>query len=298
MKKILFCLLASIFAIQTSLSWAQQPSEPPSAEAPIKKAVAAYVEAFNKHDAKALAEQWSPEAVYINRITGEEVAGQKAIAEQFTAIFKDRPDLKIEVNTKSVQFVSPNVAVEQGTAKLIAAKAEPEEFEYTAVYVKRDGNWLLDRVTDKAPEVVPSHYEQLKVLEWMVGHWVDKDDSVQIETECKWAKNQNYLIRSFSVAAVGQLDMSGMQIIGWDPAAKTIRSWTFDSDGTFAEATWNLKGGRWFVTNKGVLPDGRKASMVNVMKPVDKNSFTWETIERTAGGELLPNIGEVKIVRE
>lgn len=298
MKQILTCLLTVAVATQATLSWAQQPSEPPAADAPIKKAVAAYVEAFNKHDAKALADQWSPDAVYINRITGEEVVGQKAIAEQFTAIFKDRPDLKIEVSTKSIQFVSPNVAVEQGTAKLIAAKAEPEEFEYSAVYVKRDANWLLDRVTDKAPEVVVSHYEQLKVLEWMVGHWVDKDDNVQIETECKWAKNQNYLVRSFSVAAAGQLDMSGMQIIGWDPADKTIRSWTFDSDGTFAEATWTSKGGRWFVNNKGVLPDGRKASMVNVMKPVDKNSFTWETIERTAGGELLPNIGEVKIVRE
>jgi uncharacterized protein (TIGR02246 family) len=298
MKQFFFYLLVTTLAAQARMSFAQPAIESPTGEAAIKKSVAAYVEAFNKHDAKALAEQWSPDAVYINRITGEEVVGQKAIAEQFTGIFKERPDLKIEVSTKSVQFVSPNVAVEQGTAKLIAAKAEPEEFEYTAVYVKRDGNWLLDRVTDKAPEVVPSHYEQLKVLEWMVGHWVDKDDNVQIETECKWAKNQNYLVRSFSVAAAGQLDMSGMQIIGWDPAAKTIRSWTFDSDGTFAEATWTSKGGRWFVNNKGVLPDGRKASMVNVMKPVDKNSFTWETIERTAGGELLPNIGEVKIVRE
>ncbi|MFN0020715.1 MAG: YybH family protein [Pirellulaceae bacterium] len=298
MKSVLLGLFILTLAVQAAVAQAQQPTEPTAAVAPIKKAVAAYIEAFNKHDAKAIAELWSPEAVYINRISGEEVVGQKAIAEQFTAIFKERPDLKIEVSTKSVQFVSPNVAVEQGTAKLAAAKSEPEEFEYTAVYVKRDGNWLLDRVTDKAPEVVPSHYEKLKVLEWMVGHWVDKDDNVQIETECKWAKNQNYLVRSFSVAAAGQLDMSGMQIIGWDPAAKSIRSWTFDSDGGFAEASWTWKGGRWLISNKGFLPDGRKASMVNVIKPVDKNSFTWETVERTAGGELLPNIGEVKIVRE
>ncbi len=298
MKQILFCVLALLLVAHPLMAWAQQPSEPPSADAAIKKAVAAYVEAFNKHDAKALAEQWSPEAVYINRMTGEEVVGQMAIAEQFTAIFKGRPNLKIDVTTESIQFLSPNVAVEHGTAKLLAAKEEPEVIEYTAVYTKREGKWLLDRVTDKAPEVIPTHYEQLKVLEWMIGHWVDKDDNVQIETECKWAKNQNYLVRSFSVVAAGQLDMSGMQIIGWDPAAKSIRSWTFDSDGTFAEATWTSKGGRWFINNKGVLPDGRKASMVNVIKPVDKNSFTWETIERTAGGELLPNIGEVKIVRE
>jgi hypothetical protein len=34
------------------------------------------------------------------------------------------------------------------------------------------------------------------------------------------------------------------------------------------------------------------------MKPVDNNSFTWQTIERTADGELLPNIDEIVIVRD
>ena len=74
--------------------------------------------------------------------------------------------------------------------------------------------------------------------------------------------------------------------------------WRFDSDGGFAEATWTCKKDRWFIQNKGILADGRKASMVNVIKQVDQNSFTWQTVERTAGGELLPNIDEVLIVRE
>ena len=53
-------------------------------EAAIRKAAASYAEAFNKHDAKALADLWSPDAVYLNRTTGEEVVGRDAIAEQFT----------------------------------------------------------------------------------------------------------------------------------------------------------------------------------------------------------------------
>ena len=95
----------------------------------------------------------------------------------------------------------------------------------------------------------------------------------------------------------GDTSFSGMQIIGWDPAAKMIRSWTFDSKGTFAEATWQQKSGRWFLRNRGTLPDGRSATMINVMKPVDEKSFRWQTIERTAGDELLPNIDEIRIVR-
>ena len=297
MNRVLLCLLVLGGAI-VNWSFAGQPGEPSADEAAIRKADAAYVQAFNKHDAKALADAWSPEAVYLNRVTGAEVVGRAAIAEQFAALFKDQPEVKLDLSVESIQFVSPNVAVEQGTAKTLAPKAEPEEIEYSAVFVRRDGQWLLDRVTDKAKEAAPSRYEQLKPLEWMIGRWVDKDDNVDIETECQWTKNRSFITRSFTVAVQGQINMSGMQIIGWDPAAKTIRSWTFDSDGSFAEATWTCKGDRWFIQNKGVLADGRKASMVNVIKQVDQNSFTWQTIERTAGGELLPNINEVLIVRE
>ena len=89
-----------------------------------------------------------------------------------------------------------------------------------------------------------------------------------------------------------------MQLIGWIRPAKTIRSWTFDSDGGFAEATWTFKKDRWYIRNQGVLADGRKGSMTNIIKQVDANSFTWQTIDRTAGGDLLPNVPEVLIVRQ
>ena len=276
----------------------QESDQPPADEAAIRKTVAAYVQAFGKHDAEALADLWSPEAVYTNRLTGEQAVGRPAIAEQFAALFKEQPDLKLDVNVESVQLLSPNTAVEHGTARLLAPKAEPEEVKYMAVYVKRNGKWLLDRVTDGTEPEAPSHYEQLKVLEWMVGSWVDEDDNARIETDCNWTKNRNFLTRSFSIAVGDRIDMAGMQIVGWDPAAKTIRSWTFDSDGGFSEATWTHKKDRWFIHNTGVLADGRKASAVNVIKPVDDNSFTWQTVERTAGGELLPNIAEVQIVRK
>jgi hypothetical protein len=201
------------------------------------------------------------------------------------------------VTVASVQFVSPNVAVEHGTATLLAPGAEPEEIDYSAVNVKRDGKWLLDRVTDKSKEVAASNYEQLKALEWMVGHWTTDSEKAEVELDCNWTKNKNFLTRAFKISIDGQSDFSGMQVIGYDPAAKTIRSWTFDSNGTFAEATWEHRGKSWFIRNKGTLPDGRTASMVNAMKQLDDNSFTWKTIDRTAGGELLPSIDEILIVR-
>jgi len=290
-------LAAPLYLIATVSVVAQQPSNQSTSEAAIREAAASYVEAFNKHDAKALADQWSPDAVYQNRTTGEEAIGRAAIAEQFTTLFKEQPELKLEVTVASVQFVSPNVAIEQGTARMLAPNAEPEEIEYSAVNVKRDGKWLLDRVTDKSKEDTATNYEQLKALEWMVGHWTDDSEKATVELDCNWTKNKNFLTRSFKLSIDGQSDFSGMQVIGWDPAAKTIRSWTFDSNGTFAEATWQHRGQRWYIRNRGVLPDGRPATMVNTMRQVDDDSFTWQTIDRTAGSELLPSIDEILIVR-
>jgi len=266
-------------------------------DAAIRKAVEAYVVAFNKGDAKALAALWAPEAVYNNPISGEEVVGREAIEKQFTAVFAEAKGAKLEATTVSIGFVSPNVAVEQGTAKVIRPNEEPEETQYSAVYVKREGQWLLDRVTEQVVPVVISHYEHLKDLEWMVGSWVDQDDEATVVTDCDWTRNNNFLTRSFTVQVGDQLDMAGMQIIGWDPVDKKIRSWVFDSDGGFGQATWTKKGDSWHIHQTGVLPDGRKTSAVNIMTYLDENNCTLQSVDRTVDGDLLPNIPEVKITK-
>ena len=183
-------------------------------EEAIHKAVESYVAKFNQGDAKALAAMWSPEAVYTNPLSGDQVVGREAIAKQFGEIFADAKKIKLEAKTDSIRFVSPNVAVEQGTAKLIRPDEAPEESEYTAVYVKRDGQWLLDRVTEEDVPVVKSHYEQLKELEWLIGHWVDEDDEATVVTECSWTKNNNFITRAFTIQVRDEINMAGMQIIG------------------------------------------------------------------------------------
>jgi uncharacterized protein (TIGR02246 family) len=266
-------------------------------KAAIEKAVASYTAAFNARDAKALAARWSPEAVYINPLTGSQVEGREAIAKEFTAILAHLEDTKLAVDVESIRFISPSVAVENGVARLISADGRPQESSYTAIHVKRDGKWLLDRVTELDIPVVLSHYEQLKELEWMLGTWVDGDDHASIETTCQWTRNKNFITRSFTVSVEDRIDMTGMQLIGWDPAAKQIRSWVFDSDGGFAEGRWTKKDNRWSITTTGTTHDGLKATSVNVITYVDDNQFKWQSVNRTVDGELLPNIDEVVVVR-
>jgi uncharacterized protein (TIGR02246 family) len=289
---------AAVIASSLALANAADADDQASKEAAIRQAVESYIVAFNQGDAKALAALWAPEAVYTNPLSGEQVVGREAIEQQFAAIFAETAGVKLEATTTTIRFVSPNVAVENGTAKVLRPDAEPEESEYTAVYVKQDGQWLLDRVTEEELPVITSHYEQLKDLEWMVGSWVDQDDEATVVTQCHWTRNNNFLTRSFTVQIQDRIDMAGMQIIGWDPATEQIRSWVFDSDGGFGEATWQKKDNRWYVQQSGVLPDGRKSSSVNIITYVDDNTCTLQSIDRTLDGELLPNVEEVTITKQ
>ncbi len=203
-----------------------------------------------------------------------------------------------------IKFLSPNVAVESGTAYIIRPKEKPDESTYSALFVKREGKWLLDRVSEEetaAPSPPPqTGYEHLKELEWMIGSWVDndEDDRATIQTDCAWTKNKNFMTRSFAVVVRDQVNMAGMQIIGWDPVAKQIRSWVFDSDGGFAEGKWKRKGDHWVIQQTGTLPDGRKSSAVNIIKKIDNDSFTWQTVQRSVDGDLLPDVEEITIVRK
>lgn len=267
-------------------------------KAAIEKSVQSYKAAFNAGDAKALAAHWAPDAVYNNPLNGTEVEGREAISKEMAAIMKEIKGAKLEVDVQSIQFLSPGVAVEQGTSKLILPKGDPRESSYSAIHVKRDGKWLLDRITEEDTPVVRSHYKHLKPLEWLIGNWTDGDGQSRIKTSCSWTKNKNFIKRSFVASTQDRVDISGMQLIGWDPAAKQIRSWVFDSDGGFAEGVWTQKGNLWYVKMKGTLPDGRKATSTNVFTVVDENQFDWESINRTVGGSMLPNVDEVTVVRD
>lgn len=96
----------------------------------------------------------------------------------------------------------------------------------------------------------------------------------------------------------GHVDLEGTQVVGWDPVAGTLRSWMFDSDCGFGDATWSKKDKSWVVKLNQVLPDGRKASATNVYTPVDANSYTWQSIGRKLDGQFLPNIDNVKFSRK
>jgi uncharacterized protein (TIGR02246 family) len=294
-KHFLTLAVAICLASATSAARADQAAD----EATIRANAAKYVESYNRRDSKTMASMWSPEAVYVDEETGEKAVGHDAIAKQLDYEFAGAEDAKLTIHIDSIDFISPNVAVEKGKAEVTYGKRPAEKSEYTAVHVKRDGKWLLDRVSEvEEPTPPPSNYEHLKELDWMIGCWIDKDDNATIQTDCEWTKNKNFMTRSFAVAVGDKVNMSGMQIIGWDPIAKQIRSWVFDSNGGYSDGKWKHKGNRWIVQQTGVVADGGKTTSTNIFTHVDNDSYTWQAIDRTVDGEIQPNVDEILIVRK
>ena len=86
-------------------------------EAVIRENAEKYVEAYNRRDSKTMASMWSPEAVYMDPATNEGVVGREAISKVFDEQFAGSEDSKLAVTIDSIDFVSPNVAIEKGQSR-------------------------------------------------------------------------------------------------------------------------------------------------------------------------------------
>jgi uncharacterized protein (TIGR02246 family) len=306
-RSLLFVMLAVVMAAQIN---AQEPVRTSSAdtatasvvqksedEIAIRKAIDSYVTAFNQGDAKALAAHFT-EGGEMFTPGGGRVQGRAAIEENFAASFKTTAQVKLEVPETRVELLSPTVAMETGTARVITPGSEPSDSLYKAVHVKTAEGWKLDSVREEEPPLAaPSHFENLQELEWMVGRWSDTSDARNVESTCLWTRNRNFLVQSFKVYVHDQIDFEGTQVIGWDPAAQTIRSWTFDSDGGFGAGRWSNDGARWTAQTLNVLPDGRRGSSTNIYEVVDGDTVRYRSIGRQVDGELLPSVGPVTLIR-
>ena len=88
-------------------------------EEAIRTSSAAFIEAYNAGDAKKLAALWSPDAVYLDPLTGESTVGRDAIEKVFADAFDDKEDVKLSVESADIEFISPNVAIVRGVAHVV-----------------------------------------------------------------------------------------------------------------------------------------------------------------------------------
>ncbi len=269
----------------------------------IEQVFGRYEKAFNAGDAKAIGALWKIDGEFIDPM-GNKIVGREAIEKLFQDFFSRTPGEKL-----SIKIISLNEE-EQGRVAVAEIAAEvspplPGRFgtnKTTIVLVRSGDNWLIEGVRERLD--MPASYEHLKALEWLVGSWStqapsagpDKTSQISINSTCQWTANKSFLTRTFNTHAQ-QLDLQGTDVIGWDPQAKTIRSWSFESSGDFTESTWRPEGNQWIIDIKGVLADGETVSSMATLTKIDDNTLTIQSQKRIRGGKPQSDIAPITIHR-
>jgi uncharacterized protein (TIGR02246 family) len=284
-----------VFAVP---AWAGQDEDRAKEEAAILKKAEAFVEAFHKADAAALAGHFAKDGDYTDQ-RGRHIKGREAIEKVFKHLFAENKGLKLRIDVSSIRFLTPEVAVEDGTTEVQPPHGPPSRARYTIVHVKKDGEWLLGSVRD-AMFVSPTNYDHLRSLEFAIGEWAAESETGEgAHLSFAWAPHQNFIINTFTATFKGLSLGSGTQWIGWDPRAKTIRTWTFETAGGFAEGvlTKEKDADRWIIKNVAVQRDGTKVTATNIVTRLDADTVTWESTNRTVNGKEVPDIKPIKLKR-
>jgi uncharacterized protein (TIGR02246 family) len=264
--------------------------------AAIRDGSQAFVEAFNQHDAKAVAALWTEDGEYIDD-SGTTYVGRESIEQLYSAFFAENANVKMRLAIDSLRLLNGNVAIEDGRALVDPAPAgAPGVSKYTAVHVKVDGKWRMASVRDSWTET-PVTRESIADLGWLIGNWVAEEHGNRSESVFRWVANGNFVARTHTTTQVDGTTTSGIQLIGWNPIEGRVQSWNFSADGGHAVGAWSLTQSGWTAKMNGVTGDGTPMTSVNRLTRLDDNAYVWQSTERTLGGISLPDTDEVVIKR-
>jgi len=253
-----------------------------------------FISNYNQGDSKALTALFTEDAEVVEA-DGDRYQGRGLVEQSFTDTFAASKGVKIALEIEAIRFLSPDVAKEEGRTLITPATGAPLSRLYTVLFVRREGRWLISSVREEPDPLVRPH-DRLKDLDWMVGDWIDEGADSVVRLHCQWSEDENFLFRTFTVKRQGKPVLTVTQRIGWDPVARQVRSWEFDSEGGFGEGKWSRDGERWVVKSTGVRPEGATASATNVMFRERPDLVRWISTDRVIGDEPLPDGGPYVLV--
>ena len=289
-------LPAFLLCFTVRLGWAEKPKEPSKEEAALLKRAEAFVEAFNKADAKTMAGFFTKDGDVVNT-EGEHLKGRKAIEEAYQKLFAEVKGAKLFIRITSLRVVNPTLALEDGTTEVVIPDAPPSAARYTVVWVKQDAEWYLESVRE-AVAFPPTNAKHLQDLAFLIGNWVeDAEKGGSSRASYSWAEQGNFIVNTFDLTMKDVSIGGGTQWIGWDAAAKKARAWSFIFNGGFAEGVWTREGNSWKIAVTASMPDGSKLTATNVLKKIDADHFSVQFINRSLNGKALPDEKEVKMKR-
>ena len=256
-----------------------------------------FIAAFERGDAKAVAAFWTENGDYVDQ-TGREYKGRAAIQKMYEKFFAGNKKMKLNIIVTSARMVGSDAAIEDGITEVTPAEGGlPSAARFSAVLVKRYGEWYFESVRDSVPHP-PSNAEHFEDLEWLLGEWTGESEKGEsAKASYDWAENRNFIVSSFATTLDGVPVVGGTQWIAWDAVDKKIRSYSFYSGGGVGEAVWTKNGDTWAVTVTAKTSAGKRVSATNVLTKVDADHTTWQMTKLTVDGQAMPDPKPVKMQR-
>jgi len=280
---LMVCVLSSPRALADDAPARQQD------ERAIREAAKTYSAALAKGDAAAVADLWTKDGDYFDE-QGQPHRVSELAAEVTSS--KGAKRLENTITSSKIRFLTADVAVEDGTSEIASTEpgGEPLRGQYHATWVKQDGRWRLASLCE-LPVAAPiaAVEPKLEDLDWMVGDWLAELGGTKFELHVHWNDGRTFLLRDMKVSRAGKVGVRGTQRIGWDPLSRSLRSWSFDSDGGYGETTWVKEGDAWIGQAAGVLPDGRLSSSLTVMTYNGKDRYTRRVLDGEVDNEPTPD---------
>lgn len=256
----------------------------------IREVMKDFLAAFERGDAAAAAARMTTGAELMAP-DGTTVRGRAAIEKAYAGLFAKNPKHQVAVEPEELRFTSRDSALEEGHMTVTRGKEEPGSFRYVALLVREEGKWLIAVLRNDASEQA-----SLRDLEWLIGTWVAKRGDAEVQTTYEWMGNKAFLRAQFSIRDKGATT-TGMKLIGLDPGTGELRTWTFEADGGYGEGTCTRDGKKWAFASSATLADGRVMTATNILNPIDRDSFTWQSVNLKVDDEPMPNLPPVKVTR-
>lgn len=288
MKTKFISLLAGFISIMPV--WSDDAADTANLAA-LQKSAKAYVEAFNKGDAEAIAKTYLPDGE-ITRADGTVIAGREEIQAFYEDELAGDAKSSAALEADSLRFISPDVAVENGTLHITDAAGKVSSHEYSSIQVKQeDGSWLTASVRGQAGDkALPA--EKMSGLDWIIGDWIIQMNDSETKLSFEWSKLGPYIEGTASLARVGGVADQVSMRIGWDNARKGFVSWSFDGNGGFVRSDWAAAGDlTWLMRTQGVTAEG-EINQYNQYCEVEssRQSFKWIIRDHTIGDEVQEDL--------
>ena len=287
----------------------------------IQNTFATYLDAFNRHDAIALAAHWVKDGENLDLDTGNRIVGQPAVEHLFDQLFARDETARIGFQLDSIRPIRDDVVVVDGLSQMSLTDQEPRRSRFSAVLVRHEDRWLMESVRESAASAEPTIRDRLQQLNWLRGFWEDISDGLTVSLQCEWNEEETFLIRRHLItkelgqrgaeerlamgipallpteeASKKEADrLSITEYIGWDPGHGKICSWLFCSDGRTAHFAWQRNGNAWLLQSLSDTSNNKSPTQYLLQRAGDDEL----TLEHVSGNNcaLIPEADFLRTAR-